>query len=330
MEAIALPVPYSDTSLTAVYDLEFKNFAITLDGRQYVVLTLEDQLNCGKRDVNYCSLTSAIQEANSHSYCTLALYQRDQVKISKLCKVKVSNKMKLPTAYYVASGEWLVATNKPFNLRRRCVGEKEDELVGVEPPYTAVELASGCWALSDVIELPIYFTKRQEYRVLREERIVSPPKNVKMRDLAIWKPVSDTELDILKNLEKLGDIKDIPIENLVKDIENLKKREEFKFPDNILTYCLMGVIAVVIVAILYVILCKRQAILKAVRGKNEGKKRTTEVAIPMRIKEDKPPSIQPKRRCRELEEEEEPETLPKRRALPERKKRAAPRPPSND
>ena len=41
MEAIALPVPYSSTKLTAVYDLEFKNFAISTDGRQYVVLTLE-------------------------------------------------------------------------------------------------------------------------------------------------------------------------------------------------------------------------------------------------------------------------------------------------
>ena len=71
MEAIALPVPYSATPLTAVYDLEFENFAISTDGRQYVVLTLEDQLACGRRETNYCSLTSAIQEANSHSYCTL-------------------------------------------------------------------------------------------------------------------------------------------------------------------------------------------------------------------------------------------------------------------
>ena len=176
MEAIALPVPYSETPLTAVYDLEFTSFAISLDGRQYVVLTLEDQLECGKRETNYCSLTSAVQEANSHSYCTLALYQRDQAKVAKLCKVKVSNKMKLPTAYYIANGEWLVATNFNFNLRRQCVGTKEDEIVQVEPPYTAVELKSGCRALADAIELPIYFRRRTEYRVQREGRIVSPPK----------------------------------------------------------------------------------------------------------------------------------------------------------
>ena len=48
--------------------------------------------------------------------------------------------MKLPTAYYIAKGEWLVATNFNFNLRRQCVGVVDDEIVQVKPPYTAVEL----------------------------------------------------------------------------------------------------------------------------------------------------------------------------------------------
>ena len=126
MEAIALPVPYSATKLTAVYDLEFRHLAISTDGRQYVVLTLEDQLNCGRRNTNYCSLTSAIQEANSHTYCTLALYQRDQDKVDKLCKVKVSNKIRLPVARYVSNGEWLVATGEGFQFEKTlCRGKGE-------------------------------------------------------------------------------------------------------------------------------------------------------------------------------------------------------------
>ena len=268
MEAIALPVPYAETPLTAVYDLEFTSFAISLDGRQYVVLTLEDQLECGKRDTNYCSLTSAVQEANSHSYCTLALYQRDQAKVAKLCKVKVSNKMKLPTAYYIAKGEWLVATNFNFNLRRQCVGVADDEIVQVKPPYTAVELKSGCRALADAIELPIYFRRRQEYRVQREGRIVSPPKGVQMRDLTIWSPVSNTKLDLPANLEKLGDIKDIPIEDLVKNIEDLQDMQKFEFPDNVLMYALIGTIIVVIIAVMVVIICKRKAILRSLTNKH--------------------------------------------------------------
>ena len=281
MEAIALPVPYSATSLTAVYDLEFKHFAITTDGRQYVVLTLEDQLNCGRRNTNYCSLTSAIQEANSHTYCTLALYQRDQVKIDRLCKVKVTNKMKLPIARYVANGEWLVATEKNFQLRKQCVGVKESSLIQVVPPYTAVTLESGCRALADVIELPIYFERRQEYRVLREGRIVSPPKNVKMTELTIWKPVATKKLDLILNLDKLGDIQDKPIEELVHDLENLEAEEKYQFPDNIMLYALVCIIMVVIVITVYVGYSKRRSLLRTMVNKADRRSKQGNYEMPL-------------------------------------------------
>ena len=326
MEAIALPVPYSETTLTAVYDLEFTSFAISLDGRQYVVLTLEDQLECGKRDTNYCSLTSAVQEANSHSYCTLALYQRDQAKVAKLCKVKVSNKMKLPTAYYIAKGEWLVATNFNFNLRRQCVGVVDDEIVQVKPPYTAVELKSGCRALADAIELPIYFRRRQEYRVQREGRIVSPPKGVQMRDLTIWSPVSDTKLDLPANMEKLGDIKDIPIEDLVKSIENLQDEQKFEFPDNVLMYTLIGTIIIVIIAIMVVLICKRRAILRALTSKHHhGSRRVRDREIAMLSREEVAREMLSQVNCHDVSKEEDYLEQSSRPEIPVKKKRRAPR-----
>ena len=331
MEAIALPVPYSETPLTAVYDLEFTSFAISLDGRQYVVLTLEDQLECGKRDTNYCSLTSAVQEANSHSYCTLALYQRDQAKVAKLCKVKVSNKMKLPTAYYIAKGEWLVATNFNFNLRRQCVGVADDEIVQVKPPYTAVELKSGCRALADAIELPIYFRRRQEYRVQREGRIVSPPKGVQMRDLTIWSPVSNTKLDLPANLEKLGDIKDIPMEDLVKSIENLQDMQKFEFPDNVLMYALIGTIIVVIIAIVVMLICKRRAILRSLTSKNHyGSRKVRDREIAMLSREEMARGILSQVTCHEISKEEDYLERSSRPEIPEKKKRRAPRIHEND
>ena len=326
MEAIALPVPYSETTLTAVYDLEFTSFAISLDGRQYVVLTLEDQLECGKRDTNYCSLTSAVQEANSHSYCTLALYQRDQAKVAKLCKVKVSNKMKLPTAYYIAKGEWLVATNFNFNLRRQCVGVVDDEIVQVKPPYTAVELKSGCRALADAIELPIYFRRRQEYRVQREGRIVSPPKGVQMRDLTIWSPVSNTKLDLPANMEKLGDIKDIPIEDLVKSIENLQDEQKFDFPDNVLMYALIGAIIMVIIAIVVVLICKRRAILRALTSKpHHGSRRVRDKEIAMMSREEVAREMRAQVTCHDVSKEDDYLEQSSQPELPVKKKRRAPR-----
>ena len=264
MEAIALPVPYTATSLTAVYELEFKNFAISTDGRQYVVLTWEDQLNCGKKNARFCYLTSAIQEANRHSYCTLALYQKDSDKINGLCQIKVSNTMKLPIAHYIANGEWIVATETIFNLRKLCVGAAEEVLVQVSPPYTAVTLGSGCRALADLIELPIYFQQREEYRVIRESRILKPPENVQISQLTIWRKVSDKGINVIKNLRKLGDLPAIPIEGLIQKIEILEEEEKYTFPDNIMLYSLLAILLVVVVGVIYLIHRRRQAIFRTV------------------------------------------------------------------
>ena len=84
-----------------------------------------------------------------------------------------------------------------------------------------------------------------------------------MRDLTIWSPVSDTKLDLPANMEKLGDIKDIPIEDLVKSIENLQDEQKFEFPDNVLMYVLIGIIIIVIIAVMGVLIIKRRAILRA-------------------------------------------------------------------
>ena len=269
MEAIVLPVPYANTELTAVYDLEFHNFAISTDGRQYVALTIHDQLNCGKRNTNYCSLTSAIQETNKHSYCTLALYQRDVDKVARLCQVKVSNKVRLPIAHYVSDGEWLVATGTRFDMRKLCVGKEAEELIVVSPPYTAVTLESGCRALADEIEIPIYFKRRQEYRVQRERRITSPPEHVKMKELMIWKRVSDSRLDMVKRIRKLGEIQDRPIDDLIRDLEEIEDDEVYQFPDNMMLYGLVAIIAVIVVGMLCVIHCKRQAIMQAMVNRLE-------------------------------------------------------------
>ena len=280
MEAIALPVPYASTKLTAVYDLEFKNFAISADGRQYVILTLEDQLKCGNRETNYCSLTSAIQEANHHSYCTLALYQRDQAKVDKLCKVKVSSGLKLPIAHYVANGEWLIATEKPFNLRR-CVGIGEENIVQVIPPYAAVTLESGCTVVSDLVELPIYFQRKSEYQVFQESRIASPPKNLKMSDLSIWKPVANKNLDVKLNIEKLGEIQDKPMEDLIADIERLQKEGSYEFPDNILLYVFICVVIISVAGMISILYCKRKVLLRVITRKLNQKTQHQEINLPM-------------------------------------------------
>ena len=122
--------------MTAEYELEFYNFGISTDGRQYVILTLEDQMACGKSHINFCTMTSAIYETNQHKYCMLTLYQQNMAKIQDLCKIKVTNKLVMPMAVYTSEGQWLIATNKPFYLRKLCVKSDIEEITLVTPPFS--------------------------------------------------------------------------------------------------------------------------------------------------------------------------------------------------
>ena len=286
MEAITLPVPYPGTDLTATYALEFHHLAISEDGRQYVILTLEDQLNCAKKDIRYCSLTSAIRETNRHSYCTLALYQRDEKKVKELCKIRVSNRVRLPTAHYVARGEWLVATGQPFNLRKHCGDGQDVSIVPVRPPYSVIVLESGCNALADVIELPIYFHQRREYHVMREDRIVKPPEDLKMTEMAIWKGVNPRRKELMDHLSQLGDIEEQPIDELLEKLETIKLNNDAGLmPDSSILYMLVGLI-IGIVILGTIIFCGRKFLRKREQqrtlARNQAQREyTRELAEPM-------------------------------------------------
>ena len=127
-----------------------------------------------------------------------------------------------------------------------------------------------------------------------------------MRDLTIWGPVSNTKLDLPANLEKLGDIKDIPIEDLVKDIEDLQDMQKYEFPDNVLMYALIGTIIVVIIAIMVVIICKRKAILWSLTNKHHhGPRKVRDREIAMLSREELTRGMLSQVTCHEISREED-------------------------
>ena len=143
-------------------------------------------------------------------------------------------------------------------------------------------------------------------------------------------PVSNTKLDLPANLEKLGDIKDIPIEDLVKDIEDLQDMQKYEFPDNVLMYALIGTIIVVIIAIMVVIICKRKAILRSLTNKHHhGPRKVRDREIAMLSREEMTRGMLSQVTCHEISREEDYLERSSRPEVPE-KKRRAPRIREND
>ena len=264
-EAISLPVPYGKTNITAEYELEFKHFAVSTDGRQYVIFTLEDQINCGKPDVNFCAMTSAVYETNHHQYCTLALFQKDFKKIQRLCKIRVTNKLKLPLARYVSHGEWLVAANQEFHLRKLCGKTESKGKMIVSPPFNIIKLESGCRALADQLELPMYFEERSEHQIEREGRITTPIQR-NLTNLPIWQSFEIHHLDVNFDLEKLPPIDSKPIDEFVQMLEDIKYQGRYQFSFSNMPYIVIAIVVLFIVILVGVMCLKRQLIMKLITG----------------------------------------------------------------
>ena len=241
-----------------------RNFGISTDGRQYVILTLEDQIKCGKPGINFCGMTSAIYETNQHKYCTLAIYQHNMGKIKQLCQVKVTNKLIMPMALYVSEGQWLVATNKPFHIRKLCVKSDVEERTIVEPPFSIINLESGCRVLADKLELPIYFEGHSEYKVMRETRITTPIKR-NLSDLPIWQPIEKYKSKFKLDLSKLPPIEPRSIDDLVNMLEETKNYPSI--PDSKLPYLVIACVVVLVIVIILILCLKRNAIMKTIATK---------------------------------------------------------------
>ena len=77
-----------------------------------------------------------------------------------------------------------------------------EERTIVEPPFSIINLESGCRVLVDKFELPIYFEGRSEYKVVRETRITTPIKR-NLSDLPIWQPIEKYKSKFKLYLNKL-------------------------------------------------------------------------------------------------------------------------------
>ena len=127
-------------------------------------------------------------------------------------------------------------------------------------------------------------------------------------------------------MEKLGDIKDIPIEDLVKSIEDLQDEQKFEFPDNVLMYALIGAIIIVIIAIMVVLICKRRAILRALTSKHHhGSRGVRDREIAMLSREEVAREMLSQVTCHDVSKEEDYLEQSSRPEIPAKKKRRAPR-----
>ena len=116
---INMPVPFPPTNLTAVYDLEFKQFGISKDRTQYLILDDNDMARCGLETLRFCPLNSPTYKGSERKTCVIAVFLKQTANVRGLCKTKVSTE-KLPLAQCLSQENWLVAASHPSRFTVLC------------------------------------------------------------------------------------------------------------------------------------------------------------------------------------------------------------------
>ena len=153
-----------------------------------------------------------------------------------------------------------------FYLRKLCVKTDIEERIAVEPPFNVITLESGCRALADKLELPIYFEERSEYKVERESRITNPIKGT-LTNLPIWAPLEKHHFNVSLDLETLPPIDPKNIDELVHMLEETKTQGKFQFSTSNLPYVIIAIIVLLVLVLLGIVCMKRHLIMNSLSGK---------------------------------------------------------------
>ena len=82
-------------------------------------------------------------------------------------------------------------------------------------------------------------------------------------------------------IKKLGEIPGIPMEDLVRKLDDMEKQEVFEFPDNAMLYSLVGAVIFVIMVGIYCGYRRRAAIMHSIVDKTEMRIKQREYEIPL-------------------------------------------------
>ena len=220
-----LPVPMridQDKDVVAQYELEATAIAINKERTNYVLLTDNEVIECSNPITTFCRIRSPIYPVNQNKMCVITLFLRNDKLIDSTCKSIVKLNTTLPLAQYISDGHWVITTTQVLRFSIVCQNASRFSLE-VEPPLQVIKLDMTCHAVSDLLSLPAYFQEESHYEIDDPfRRLIG---RIDVSNLKLWKPFHDTfENYTLTELPKLlGEVKEIPIDNLLYKLKNLRE-----------------------------------------------------------------------------------------------------------
>ena len=172
-EAITLPVPHSNLSYAAHYNLEADFLAMSKDEMSYTYLNRMDVTQC--RQGLVCHMKTPIFKASQYPSCLLALFKKDHTRITENCHPIIVSLSPIPLIKPLFPGSWLISNAKPLIVTITC--ERQSERVTraeLKAGVNVISLRSRCAGYTEFFEIPKFIsgTSQVEIETLFQKEII--------------------------------------------------------------------------------------------------------------------------------------------------------------
>lgn len=248
-------------SMVAQYDLEANSIAVNIDRTQYMLLSSNELRSCPNPLMGFCFAKSPVYKTSVSKLCIIELFQQEEQKVKKYCKVIVKLKTTLPRAKYINNGHWVVSTSEKLHFVKLC-GEGSNtiatDIIIIRPPIQIITLEQSCSAVTSAMTLPPHYHQEGKYNATN--LLTSFMASYNISAITLWKPVHSN----FKNLanftipEKLQDLDMVPMDRLVKELNSVNSVQLlfdfWSLPNWV--YAVNGVGCALILGIIIFVYCK--------------------------------------------------------------------------
>ena len=197
---------------------------------------------------------------STHVSCVVALFFQDVDRISDVCPITLHAHRQVH-AVYLRNWMWQLSSSRAFTLNVICPTTDKHRRMYVKSTLMSISLEPGCYATSDVIELPPTFQQTTDFNLTynRPELYDELTEGFNVSTSTIWKKYEPiiSNLPKIEIPEKLGELKSMNVDELIDEISEHSYKHYGISNKNWAWYLGMGVSLVLIVSIVILMLYRK-------------------------------------------------------------------------
>lgn len=208
--------------IIASYKLETTTFAIDTHRTKYIFLSPTEMETCLHGQGEFCSLHKAAYAVEYSQACVIALFTKNNLKVSRYCEIIVNPNIFLPKAVYLDDGNYAIASDRETKLQVTC--HRDVPTAGsliVKPPVQVIQLQLTCMAYNERITLLPYFHSQTKYRP-KHDPFSGLLDSANFSLINIWTPFRKmlpnySHADLPDTLQKIDNV---PMSDFISKIRN--------------------------------------------------------------------------------------------------------------